>query len=46
MIFFNVKKYKYNKSLFIDIKKEYNSVNLEKLIQTVNEYLRMKQIIS
>ena len=40
MIFFNAKKYKYNKSLLIDIKKAYDSVNLEKLIQIVNELFK------
>ena len=40
MIFFNAKKYKYNKSLLIDIKKAYDSVNLDKLIQIVNELFK------
>ena len=40
MIFFNAKKYKYNKSLLIDIKKAFDSVNLDKLIQIVNELFK------
>ena len=42
MIFFNAKKYKYNKSLLIDIKKSYDSVNLDKLIQIVNKLFKNK----
>ena len=42
MIFVNSKKYKYNKSLLIDIKKAYDSMNLEKLIQIVNELFKNK----
>ena len=37
MIFFNAKKYQFNKSLLIDIKKAYDTVNLDKLINIVNE---------
>ena len=42
MIFFNAKKYKYDKSLIIDIKKAYDSVNLEKLIEIVNKLFKNK----
>ena len=44
MIFYNAKKYKYNKALLIDIKKAYDTVNIEILENIIDKTFRNQNI--